>query len=162
MKDKVGSFTLDSDELTNWIRKDIKPKGYEDFKYIETDTSTGDFDSEKGAMTDYEIKLFHKDGRIWIAKDGYYTGPTGHVFNYAVTFHQLMPDIKPIKIYEGYLNYKVSKENIKTFITKDGKEYTEPDLYRFRVSDINRSKGVLDRNLPIAKVTIEIGNRDDL
>lgn len=45
---------------------------------IDYDTDTGDFDSEKGAMYDFEIYLYDKDGsKQGTAIGGYYTGVTG-------------------------------------------------------------------------------------
>jgi hypothetical protein len=71
------------------------PKGFESFdKDVYCDTETGDFDSEKGAMTDYEVSVRDKDKNWWMAKDiGYYTGPTGHIFNESkIKFELYVPE----------------------------------------------------------------------
>lgn len=62
------------------------PEGYEGW-YICSDTDTGEFDSEKGSMYDYEISLFdEKEEYMGEAIGGYYNGPCGECFNHTLTF----------------------------------------------------------------------------
>lgn len=68
--------------------KDVK--GYEGWS-IDTDPSTGSFDSGKGAMIDYTITLYNSDGDpIYEAIGGYYNGQ-GHTFDYDLEF-ELIPE----------------------------------------------------------------------
>lgn len=65
--------------------------------YILADTSDGEFDAEKGAMTDYKLSLYNnEDELIGVGYGGYYTGVTGHSFNYDVEFF----DNEPTETYE--------------------------------------------------------------
>jgi hypothetical protein len=79
-----NTITITADHLSEFIHED-ELEGFEGWG-IWYDTDTGDFDSEKGAMCDYEIYLTSPSGDEYIAKDGYYTGPTGHCFYGDVTF----------------------------------------------------------------------------
>ena len=97
------SFDLTEKEIKTLINnadKDIeKREKVKDFVgyYIITDTDSGEYDSEKGAMTDYYINLFDdKDNHIAEAYGGYYTGQTGECFN-TETFYYVKPKIKVVK-----------------------------------------------------------------
>ena len=62
------------------------PKGYEGW-YITTDTDTGEFDSEKGSMYDYEIYLYNdKDEFMGETVGGYYNAIAGECFYDSHTF----------------------------------------------------------------------------
>jgi hypothetical protein len=83
-------------KLTEKQVKDIyngkKVKGYEGYS-IEYDDSTGDFDSEKGAMTDFEIYLYNEEeDLVGTAIGGYYTGVGGISFSYDLEFEAPEPE----------------------------------------------------------------------
>lgn len=62
---------------------------YPEYKgwYIFADTDDGDFDSEKGAMTEFKLELYDNEDKLMgTGRGGYYTGITGMRFNYPVTF----------------------------------------------------------------------------
>jgi hypothetical protein len=73
--------------------EDIEVEGFEGWTMDEVDTSTGDYDSEKGAMTDYEMVLTSPEGLEYEAYDGYYTGVTGHQFHDNVLFSLRTPKV---------------------------------------------------------------------
>ena len=152
MENIRNEFVIDSDDLTKWIHKGIKPEGFENFKYAEVNTNSGDFDNEKGAMTDYEILLCHTDGRIWIAKNEYYNGLTGHVFHSA-HFKLHVPEKVFKPIFDGYLNYTI--ENGKKLFYRD-KIKSNDDILNFRLSDFAMNRESLDQTKPIAKITLSI------
>lgn len=80
----MNRVTIKGKDLSEFIYED-ELEGFEGWG-IWADTDTGDFDSEKGAMCDYEIYITSPEGDEYMAKDGYYTGPTGHCFYGDVTF----------------------------------------------------------------------------
>jgi len=81
------SLTLSREELNQLLfSEDMN-------NYIDCDTSTGDFDSEKGAMTDYSIDLY-REGKLYRGRGGYFTGVTGHVFNYPIEFEIVETEIE--------------------------------------------------------------------
>jgi hypothetical protein len=66
--------------------EDGKVKGWEDWT-LEADHDSGEFNSEKGAMCDYKLTLYNdKTNDVYVGYGGYYTGITGHCFNYDVDF----------------------------------------------------------------------------
>lgn len=61
-------------------------KGYEGYS-IEFDETTGEFDSEKGAMYDFEIYLYDAEEElVGVAYGGYYTGVSGVSFDDELEF----------------------------------------------------------------------------
>ena len=69
-----------------------KVKGYEGYS-IECDEDSGEYDAEKGSMTDYSICLYDKEGNfVGEASGGYYNGMCGHQFNYDLTFYPPEPE----------------------------------------------------------------------
>lgn len=73
-------FTLTAAQVEA-LRQGKNVPGYEGC-IIECDTETGDYDSSKGAMTDYSICLYDVNGNLLgEATGGYYTGVTGHCFD---------------------------------------------------------------------------------
>lgn len=86
---------------------DDNPKGVKGFEgyTLEADTDNGDFDSEKGAMTDYKLTLTAPDGTQYVGRGGYYNGPAGEHYNYDVEF-----TFKP-------------KKKVKTKADKEKQEY---------------------------------------
>lgn len=85
------TFIIDIEE---WYHNGIAPEGLEDLELSEDiDTSTGDYDAEKGAMLDYEIVLHHTNGKdCWVGIGGYYTGPNGHCFYDNIKFEYCKED----------------------------------------------------------------------
>ena len=60
--------------------------------YIECDTNDGSFDAEKGAMTDFKIRLYDDENKLRATgRGGYYTAITGVVFNYDIEFTEHVP-----------------------------------------------------------------------
>lgn len=53
----------------------------------DADVDTGEFDAEKGSMTDYEITLEDPEGNVYRACDGYYNAIAGHCFNGSISFY---------------------------------------------------------------------------
>lgn len=106
VEDKI---TISSQDLQNWCDNDITPKGLEDFQFDgEIDVDSGDFDSGKSSMTDYEICLYNeKLDHEWVGIGGYYNWSCGHQFNYDITFE------------------KRKETNIKTFIGNFNEEDIE-------------------------------------
>lgn len=86
----MNKVVVTEEQMSDFIEKsygeDIEVEGFEGWDIEEIDTSTGDFDSEKGAMTDYEINLISPNGDRYVAWDGYYTGVTGHCFYGDIVF----------------------------------------------------------------------------
>lgn len=79
------SIILTEDQLVSLLGEETVA-GYEDFS-AEADHSSGTFDSEKGAMYDYDIFLYNdKTGEEYYANAGYYTGVTGDCFNSDIEF----------------------------------------------------------------------------
>jgi hypothetical protein len=77
---------LSPDELRRLLAGEDNVEGYEGWT-ADVDHDTGSFDSEKGAMYDYEITLYNPQGDpIYKAIDGYYTGPSGDKFYDDITF----------------------------------------------------------------------------
>lgn len=72
------------EQLTGLYKEDIV-EGFEGWS-METDTSEGEFDAEKGAMCDYEITLISPEGKQFVGEGGYYTACTGEMFNYDIDF----------------------------------------------------------------------------
>jgi len=85
-------------------------KGFENWS-VETDTDTGDFDSEKGAMTDYEVSLFDAAGdHKGTIHAGYYTGQTGHRFNHGPYTFEVKEKTKEEKLNEFL--FDLSRSNV--------------------------------------------------
>jgi len=112
----ITKITLQPDTIKKLRnqRYDENPKGVKGFEgyTLDADTDNGDFDSEKGAMTDYKLTLVSPDGQVYIGRGGYYTGVTGECYNYEVEFTPKKPRIKKNKAekdkqeYELYLKLK--------------------------------------------------------
>lgn len=96
-------------------------KGFEGWE-ADADHSTGDFDSEKGAMIDYDITLYDPHTKTtYKARDGYFTGGTGDCFNGDIEFTAKAKKAKKVKkanLTESEILTKleniVSKSDIKT------------------------------------------------
>jgi hypothetical protein len=80
------TLKVTASDLNIFADKGTNPN-YPNLEYY-SDTHEGEFDSEKGAMYDYPIYLndIKTHETIWEGEGGYYTGPTGEVHNYAITF----------------------------------------------------------------------------
>ena len=97
---------------------------------IETHTDTGDFDAEKGAMTDFEISLYDADGDYVGSGSGhnYYNAPAGVHFYESITFEKPEPDEPPTAIKEldeSVINAVQSTSDMKTKIWKMKQLITE-------------------------------------
>jgi hypothetical protein len=98
--------------------RDEEVPGFEGF-YIDTDTSTGRFDSGKSSMMDYEIYLYDKeDELIGTAIGGYYNGGCGEKFNYDLTFYPTEQETPESKFNEFLLETSESSDSLKKKITK--------------------------------------------
>ena len=117
MKENLKPIKLTSSQIQDLFDRD-EVKGYEGC-YIECDTDTGDFDSEKGSMFDYDVCLFNKeDELLGIASGGYFNAMCGHKFNYDLTFYPPEPET-PLSKFNDFLE-DLSHENadLKKKITK--------------------------------------------
>ena len=86
--DQVDVLSIYEGDEANDQSKYPEYKGW----YILADTDDGDFDSEKGAMTDFKLTLYdNEDKLIGTGHGGYYTGVTGMCFHYPVTFYPPKP-----------------------------------------------------------------------
>lgn len=102
----MKKFTL-QEELEEWI--DDNGEGeYKDFSFW-SHTSTGHFDSEKGAMYDYKITAKNNvTDELYEGKGGYYTN-NGHSFNYPVEF--VLQEPKEKKVKSKYINIKLLQDD---------------------------------------------------
>lgn len=92
---------------------------------IDTDTSTGEYDSAKASMTDYEIYLYNPEGKLMgTAIGGYYNGGCGEKFNYDLTFEPPEPETPESKFNDFLLDVSESDDSLKKKITKV-KKYIE-------------------------------------
>jgi hypothetical protein len=82
-------FTLTGEQIQQWYDKKIVPEGFEEFGEFTSDwidVDSGEYDSSKYSMTNYEICLYHTNGEdIWMGKGGYYNGDEHH-FNNDIEF----------------------------------------------------------------------------
>lgn len=87
--------------------------------YIDTDTSTGSYDSGKSSMYDYDIFLYDKDEKLLgTANGGYYNGMCGEKFNYDLTFYPPEPETPESKFNEFLLDISESDDSLKKKVTK--------------------------------------------
>lgn len=86
---------LDEDQMDTFIAnsygENFTIRGLEGWSNFYIDTSLGDYDSEKGAMVDYLLSMDSPEGVTYEARAGYYTGSTGHCFNYVIAFEEIVP-----------------------------------------------------------------------
>ncbi len=76
----MKNFTL-QEELETWVRTEQGEDEFKDFSFY-ADTDTGDFDSEKGAMTDYKIYAKNNTtGEKYVGRGGYYNSDGHHFFS---------------------------------------------------------------------------------
>lgn len=88
-----------------------KVKGYEGY-YIEFDETTGEFDSEKGAMYDFEIYLYDAEEElVGVAYGGYYTGVGGVNFDEELEFEEPAPETDLTK-FNSYLIAIANSANV--------------------------------------------------
>ena len=93
----MKKITLTPEQLEDLLGGEENVKGFEGWE-ADADHSTGDFDSEKGAMTDYEITLYDPHTKTtYEAQDGYYTAVTGDVFNGNIEFTAKVKKVKKVK-----------------------------------------------------------------
>ena len=97
------TLTLTPAQLKVFVRRHTHP----DFPGLEyeSETSEGDYDSEKGSMLDYPIYLVDsKTGaNVWEGSGGYYNGPSGESHSYPITFHRHIEKKKVFRvIFEGF------------------------------------------------------------
>lgn len=91
---------------------------------IDCDTDTGEFDSEKGSMIDYEICLYDKDGEfVGMATGGYYNAICGHQFE-DLTFYPPEPETPESKFNDFLSEVADSNDSLKKKVTKV-KKYLE-------------------------------------
>lgn len=88
---------------SKWDDEPKVVKGWEGWE-LTSDTSSGDFDAEKGAMCNYKLTLTDPEGNIYIGHGGYYTAITGEVFSYDVVFEPKKKR-KPSKKFDDYKLY---------------------------------------------------------
>ncbi len=92
----MSTIIINLNEIDQFIEssygEDITEGKYKGWSMHEIDTSTGDFDAEKGAMYDYELIIEDPKGNLYRTVDGYYTASTGHVFYSGLEFESY---IKP-------------------------------------------------------------------
>lgn len=82
----MNKFTLTPKQLDLVVNKEETIEGFENWSFW-SNTDDGDFDSEKGAMTDYLITALDKTtNKMYVGRGGYYHGTIGEEFNYPVTF----------------------------------------------------------------------------
>lgn len=136
---KINRFNENSSEtlkvspqdLMVFVKKGTNPN-YPNLEYY-SDTGEGSFDSEKGSMYDYPIYLndIKTHETIWEGKGGYYTGPTGEVHHYTITFtkYQKKDSIKDSSI-------KLAREILDAAkLDVDGIEESDPDFIPY-ISDM--------------------------
>ena len=105
----IRKITLVPDTITSLLNEEVV-KGFEGWT-LESDTDSGEFDSEKGAMYDYKLTLIDPDGNMYIGRGGYYTGPTGEVFHEDIEFTPKKKRTKnEDKEYKLYLKLKEKYE----------------------------------------------------
>ena len=86
-------------------------KGFEGW-VLEANTERGDYDPEKGAMYNYLLTLISPEGNQYTGRGGYYTGPTGELYNYAIEFiPKKTNQNKDKKEYKLYLKLKAKYED---------------------------------------------------
>ena len=78
-------FKIKGYDLQKWYDRKIVPKGFEKFDEFCSeccDIQTGEYDSSKGSMVDYEITLSMNDyDDVWLGIGGYYNDGCGHAFD---------------------------------------------------------------------------------
>jgi len=114
----MKTITLTPTQLEDLLSGEENVKGFEGWE-ADADHSTGDFDSEKGAMTDYKITLYDPHTKTtYEAQDGYYTGGTGDVFYGNIEFTAKVKKVKKANLTESEIQTKlekiISKSDIKT------------------------------------------------
>lgn len=125
---------LTESQLNKLLRGEKNVEGYEGW-YADADTSTGTFDSEKGAMTDYEITLYNDKGEaVYIAEDGYYTGPSGHKFYDNIKFTLIEEVEEPelltkIIVWFSIQNGGDGSAYPDWFLTEEEAEYDQENMY---------------------------------
>lgn len=123
MKNTVEKITLTEDQLLTLLN-DKTLEGFEDFTAY-ADHASGSYDSEKGAMCDYDIFLINqKTNDEYVAKAGYYTGVTGDCFYTNVEFVLKRKIVKKLKPRRRTKTTKLSvtdiKKSLKILIKKNG------------------------------------------
>lgn len=85
---------------------------------LETHTDGGDFDAEKGAMTDFEVSLYNADGDYMGTGSGrnYYTAVSGVHFYESIDFEKPEPPSKAELFSEAVINSMYGTNDIKTKI----------------------------------------------
>lgn len=102
----------DNDERTEG------PKGYEGW-WIETDTDSGDFDSEKGSMHDYDINLFDDNGEFMgSTTGGYFNAIAGEHFYGSHTFSPPAKRTKEDDFNDFLMEVAESHETLKKKVNK--------------------------------------------
>ena len=87
---------------------------------IETHTDTGDFNAEKGAMTDFEVSLYDEDRNYMGSGTGhnYYNASAGVHFYESITFKKPEPPTVIEEFDESIINAVQSISDMKTKIWK--------------------------------------------
>ena len=105
----MKTITLTPEQLEDLLSGEENVKGFEGWE-ADADHDSGDFDSEKGAMIDYKITLYDPvNDETWTARDGYYTGVTGDVFNWNVEFNLKSKKVKNKTLSEDKIKDKLNK-----------------------------------------------------
>lgn len=113
-------FLYENSEYEGGFRKGGEIlEGFERW-WIQADEDTGDYDSSKGSMVDYEIYLYKPSSEeeeeydegilVGTAIGGYYNGNIGHKFNYDLEF--LPPEPETLESEFRYFLMDIVEDNL--------------------------------------------------
>lgn len=109
--------------------EDLIQRGYneEEGWTIDCDEDEGEFDSEKGAMTNYPVYLMYEGELMYEARGGYYTSITSHRMN-GLTFRESKEDPLVSLTLEEFKDTLIRKEGLRLYL-KDGSIYDMQGLW---------------------------------
>lgn len=122
----IGECDFNEDGKPNNESKDVK--GFENW-YVTADRDTGDFESSKSAMVDFQIDLYDDKGEYrGTAIGGYYNEGCGYQFDFSSDHYYIFeppaPETPESKFNDFLVEVSESDDSLKKKITKV-KKYIE-------------------------------------